>query len=83
MTRTIRFEEYQQLATKNLPCPTCGKKVRRQTTLTMTQSPYNKNPDGTVRSPQQIRAALIEQAREWSAQAVVCTPCSETSGSAA
>lgn len=77
MTRTIRFPEFRHLAVKNLPCPTCGKKVRRQTTLTMTESPFNKNPDGTVRSAQQIRAALLEQAQVWSARPVECTPCTE------
>lgn len=77
MTRTIRFQEFSQLATKNLPCPSCSKKVRRQTTLTMTLSPYNKNPDGTVRSARQIREALLEQAQQWSAEPVMCTPCTE------
>lgn len=76
-TRTIRYPEFKQPATKNLPCPMCGKKVRRSTTLTMTESPFNKNPDGTIRSAQQIREALLEQARQWSAEPVTCTPCSE------
>lgn len=77
MTRTIRYQEFRHLAVKNLPCPGCGKKVRRQTTFTMTQSPFNKNPDGTVRTGQEIRAALLEQAKVWQARPVQCTPCAE------
>ena len=64
-TRTIRFEPIKWPASKNLPCPDCGKKVRRQKTFEMTISPFNKNPDGTVRTRPEINAALRDKAAAW------------------
>lgn len=66
--RTVRFEPVTRQASKNLPCPGCGKKVRRQRIFEMTLSPFNKNPGGTVRTRQDVRTALA-------AKAAACAPC--------
>jgi hypothetical protein len=78
-TRTARFEPVPWPASKNLPCPGCGKKVRRSKTFTMTLSPFNKNPDGSVRSRADIIEALREKAAAWQGEAEQCTPCYDKS----
>lgn len=80
---TIRFRELSVQAHKNLPCPVCGKKVRRQRTFTQTLNPFNRNADGVVKTPKEIYAELDERAGAWKAEAVVCTPCSERDGEVA
>lgn len=77
-TYTIRFEEVRHKAVKNLPCPGCGKKVRRQRTFTNTISPYNKDPDtGLPRTRAQIHAHLRELAAEWQARPEAHWDCQE------
>lgn len=75
-----RFEQIKQQAKKRVPCDECGKKVTRQKTFTMTENPFNKNPDGTVRTRYEIREALLEKKREWEAKqdGELCTPCYNT-----
>jgi uncharacterized C2H2 Zn-finger protein len=77
MTRTIRFQEVTQQGTKNLPCPDCGKRVRRQKTFSQTINPFNKNANGAPKSHQEIRTELLEQVRTWAAEPVLCSACTE------
>lgn len=79
-TYTQRFEPVTLQTSKRLPCPDCGKKVRRQRTFEQTISPFNSNvkPGMTRRDAfEAISAALEEQAIEWGQQPETCTPCSE------
>jgi hypothetical protein len=62
---TYVFPEVKAYGTKALPCPGCGRKVRRKRMFTQTESPFNKNPDGSVRTPQEIYDALSEERRAW------------------
>ena len=73
------YEQVTQQATKNLPCPSCGKKVRRSTTISNTVNPFNKNAEGEVRSRAEVRACVLDLAAQWQAQAEVCTPCRKAS----
>lgn len=77
---TYRFEEIKRQAKKRVPCDECGKKVTRQKTFTMTENPFNKNPDGTVRTYGEIVEALRVKAAEWEAKqdGELCTPCYNT-----
>jgi hypothetical protein len=80
---TVRFEPIPRRAVKNLPCPGCGKKVRRQRTFTMTQNPFNKDPEtGLPRTFQQIWAALGVECAEWESQPETCTTCQDAAGGA-
>lgn len=77
---TYRFEEIKQPAKKRVPCAGgCGKKLTRSITFSMTENPFNKNSNGTVRTRAEIREALLEQKRAW--EAVTddqwCGPCSD------
>ena len=75
--RTVRFRELYLQGRKNLPCPTCGKRVRRQRTFTQTLNPFNKNAAGEVKEPKEIYAELREQVTAWEAVPVECTPCKD------
>ena len=78
MTRIVTtYEPIRRTASKSVPCPICGKKVKRQRTFKMTLNPFNKNPDGTVRDRSDIWAALGEQVKEWSAKAEAHPRCAE------
>jgi hypothetical protein len=60
---------------KNLPCPECGKKLRRTRTFVQTESPFNKNAQGQPASRDEIRAKLRAEADAWKAQPETCNSC--------
>jgi len=64
---TYRFREIKHQASKNLPCPGCGKKLRRQRTFMQTLNPFNKK-DGVVKTELVIVRELVAQAEEWEQQ---------------
>lgn len=45
-----------------------GKKRRRQKTFTQTENPFNKNADGSVKTPAQIYASVLAEAAAWKDQ---------------
>jgi hypothetical protein len=63
---TYRFDEVVYAVTKKVPCRACGKTLTRSTTLSQTVNPFNKNPDGTVKTEEQIWTELRAQAEAWS-----------------
>jgi hypothetical protein len=73
--QTITFEEVSALAIRKGVCGVCGKRGRRQRTFTMTVNPWNKNPDGSVRSRSEVVEANREKAREWQREAFVHPGC--------
>jgi hypothetical protein len=62
---TYRFREIKHQASKNLPCPGCGKKLRRQRTFMQTLNPFNKNADGQVKTELEIVRELNATAAKW------------------
>lgn len=73
--QTITFEEVSQLAVRKGVCDVCGKRGRRQRTFTMTINPWNKNPDGTVRTRAEVKAANRAKAQEWQGDPFVHPTC--------
>jgi hypothetical protein len=69
------YEKVTQRVTKNLPCPTCGKKVRRSTTICNTVNPFNRNADDEIKSWTEVRQDVLDQAVEWRTTPEVCTSC--------
>lgn len=59
---TYTFPEVKAYREETGKCPTCGARVVRKWTATMTVSPYNRNPDGTVRSYDEVRTAVQAKA---------------------
>lgn len=67
-----RFTEYKFQRTKNLPCPDCGKKVRRSTTFTGTSNPFTNPP---YMSYAQMGETLAPEMKAWKDAAVQCKKC--------
>lgn len=82
-THTVRFQEVEHRAQKNLPCPDCGKKVRRSTTFEQTINPWNKNAAGDPKTVTEIREELAADAAAWREKPVQCKACIEASGDGA
>lgn len=62
---TVRFPPVKRTKVLDLGCADCGKAMRRQKTETMTVSPFNKNPDGSQRTPQEIYTELGKVLDAW------------------
>lgn len=59
-------------------CQECDKKRTRIVSETMTESPYNKNPDGTVRTRSEIHEALsveVEEEAKKLKENFICASC--------
>lgn len=69
-----KFEEVKMYGRVVGKCK-CGKKRVRQRKFWMTLSPFNKNPDGSVRTRQDIYMALAEQIVAWEDEPITCEKC--------
>lgn len=74
MTR-ITFEEVSLRSRWKFRCADCGKRLVRTKKFRQTLNPFNKNPDGTIRSRADILARLRIEANEWQASDVRCREC--------
>ncbi len=75
---TIRFQEVKYPVKRRVECAGgCGKKLTRQTTLTQTINPFNKNADGSVRTYSDIWRELRDKSAEWKPEAT-CPACSNS-----
>lgn len=72
---TFTFREITCQAIRRGTCPVCGKQGQRKTTLAQTGSPYNRNPDGTVRTRDEIWQALKDEADAWESVPFVHARC--------
>lgn len=69
------YEQLQTTALKSLPCPGCGRKVRRQRTFTETLNPFNRNAAGQPRTHHEVYESLRIQVAAWRAEPVICSRC--------
>lgn len=58
-------------------CSICGKRGQRQTTVTNTVNPFNRNEDGSVRTHAEVWAAVAAKAKEWEAEPFVHASCED------
>lgn len=65
ITHTETYARLYAQARRTGRCNGCGRTTRRQRTFEMTVSPFNKNPDGTVRTPAEVQAAVQAKADQW------------------
>lgn len=73
----VNFQEVGLYATKSVKCPVCGKRLRRSRKFYQTMNPFNKLPDGTIKSANDIYLELRAQAKTWEATAERCQKCGE------
>lgn len=64
MTR-ITFNEVALYGTRTFKCATCGKRRVRRRKFWQTLNQFNKNPDGTVKTEQDIHRALAAEIAAW------------------
>lgn len=62
---TYTFPPVKAQARRRIDCLGCGKRCNRQATFEMTVSPFNQNPDGTVRTRAEVHAAVQAEAQAW------------------
>lgn len=77
-TRTVRFQPLRQRATRTGKCTVCGKAATRSTTFEQTLNPWNKHPDGCVKSARDIGRELATEAAAWSAEPPTHVKCEST-----
>lgn len=74
--RRYVFEEVTHRAVKSMPCPGCGKNVRRARTFMNTLNPFNVDPtSGEPRTYSQIVDKLQAEAGAWQREPERCTAC--------
>ena len=64
MTRIV-FQEIAVRGVKKFKDPGTGKQRQVTRKFCQTVNPFNKNADGTVKTPEQIRAEIIAQRDAW------------------
>lgn len=68
---TYRFPEVTFSANKTGTCAVCGKQATRTRTFMNTVSPFNQNPDGTVRTREEVREKVRSEGLAWAADGPV------------
>jgi hypothetical protein len=63
----VKFQEVKLPVGITRACAKCGKRFSRHTTIVHTVNPFNKNPDGSVRTVPEIRTVQFEEADAWKA----------------
>lgn len=58
MTTRYTFEEIVLKHIERFTCRSCGKPRRRTISYSQTVNPFNKNPDGSVKTRAEVRAAV-------------------------
>ena len=75
---THTFEEVRLRFRKRVKCSRCGKSLLRSTTLWMTLSPWNKDPEsGLPRTRYQVLVALQRDGNVWMTLPELCRSCDE------
>lgn len=65
MRATYVYDKITATRRRSGKCPECGRRTARSHTETMTVNPFNKNPDGSVRTPAEVRLAVEAKADAW------------------
>ena len=78
MIMHYHFDEVKQQGTKIVKCSGCGKRLKRSTTVWQTLNPYNRLPNGQVKTAGDIRKELLSEIAEWRRQPEKCRNCEES-----
>ena len=73
-TTHVTFDEVAIHGQKSGKCP-CGKRRVRKASFSQTINPFNKNPDGTIKTQAQIYPEIKAERDEWMKQAIFCDAC--------
>lgn len=67
-TVKVKFDKVSVFAEKEGICPACGTKAKRKKEFWATINPFNKNPNGSIKTGGDIRPQLVERAEAWKAE---------------
>jgi hypothetical protein len=65
MRISYTYDSIKAQRTKRGECPICLKKVSRSRTFEHTINPWNRNKDGTVRTPEEVSICVNAEADKW------------------
>lgn len=65
MRITTTFDKIKHVEKRNGVCPVCGKRSQRSKTFEETVNPYNRNEDGTIKTPMQVLASVRAKGEAW------------------
>ena len=74
-TYTVKYEEVKYTKMKTAPCSICGKKCTRTISASQTINPFNKNPDGTIKSPKEVGQSVSEELKKKLEQPIYHDKC--------
>lgn len=81
MTTHYRFEEVKACRTVKTFCRKCKKKLKRSGTEWSTLNPFNKNPDGSLRTREQVWRDVDAKIQKWAddleKNGTVCGECQD------
>lgn len=68
----FNFEEVRITRRKTGKCVHCKRRVTRSQTFTNTVNPFNKTPEGEVKTREQVRSDVCTEANRWSDAPMSC-----------
>lgn len=75
----VTFDTFPATSVSNFTCPKCGKAKRKRTfRAECTVNPFNKNDDGSIKTPSEVRKQSFEKAdkeRQQFEREPLCTTC--------
>lgn len=78
---TYTFRAYKGSASYTCSCRECGKTLKRSASSEMTVNPFNKNDDGTVRTPAEVQRCAYDaakaEAQKLEGSDTICRDCEE------
>lgn len=76
----VNFDQYWGFATARVACRECGRISVRKIQECCTVNPFNRNDDGSIRTPEQVQARAklraAERALKEESAGRICRPCS-------
>jgi TIP49-like protein len=76
MQRTrITFEVVKLITRKSGYCKKCGKYMSRSKTFDQTVNPFNKLPDGTIKTRDDVFQELLNESKQWKGIPVIHQKC--------
>lgn len=79
----IKFNKIKTTETKNGICQICGKRCKRSKTFEQSVSLFNRNEDGTQKTPEQIKCEIEMHISKWKDEPVNHKECIKTNVRAA
>jgi len=69
------FPEVSQTGKKSGTCSVCGKKASRSKKFTKTVNPFNRWPNGVVKTTAEVRQDVATDVEKWMAEPVTHAGC--------